>query len=108
MSIPLCVRQVGVSLIARYMHAESRPLAIVSFFVCWGFVARPGGVKQGFFNKVFINKRGEDPMPDCPVIFVFTNQVQYAYDTVWLLTLTQSSYNLTATGNNMCTPPAPF
>ncbi|CAN0110188.1 unnamed protein product [Pylaiella littoralis] len=33
-----------------------------------------GGVKRGVYNEVFITKRGVDPMPDCPVLFVTTNQ----------------------------------
>ncbi|CAN0315750.1 unnamed protein product [Pylaiella littoralis] len=34
----------------------------------------PGGVQKHHFVDVFIEKRGQDPRPDCPVIFIQSNQ----------------------------------
>lgn len=69
---------------AKYRQTQC-PFCNPFVYCLFVFCGKPGGVKKGFFNKVFITKRGEDPMPDCPVIFVFTNQVPCRASAVRLL-----------------------
>ncbi|CAM9783560.1 unnamed protein product, partial [Ectocarpus fasciculatus] len=38
------------------------------------FKPTAGGVQKGHFNAVFLKKRGQDPRPKCPVLYVSSNQ----------------------------------
>lgn len=55
---------------------QSRDLKVFMLgpWVPW-FCIGAGGVQKGHFNAVFLKKRGQDPRPKCPVLYVSSNQV---------------------------------
>lgn len=63
-----------------YKHA--RGVALVIFFdlkkkaLCSNERNELAGVASGEFDRVFIERRGQDPRPDCPALYVTTNQVR--------------------------------